>query len=122
MINSSEAPASVTYSLVTPGGFPILFTMRDDKVNELIIKMETLEPSLLKKGYKPQEKKFGSKPPAEIVPNRKCPLCGQALVYSTTKDGKKFIKCSTNKWDFATKQATGCKFTEWPDSTPTITR
>ena len=121
MNQSTESPSSVTYSLITPNGFPILFTMRDEKVAELITKMEMLEPSLIKKGYKPQEKKsYGSKAPAEIVPDRKCPLCGQNLVYGHKADGTKFIKCSTNKWNPMTKQAEGCKFVEWPDKASNI--
>jgi hypothetical protein len=121
MENSNEAPASITYSITSKDGFNALFTVRDDMVKNLFTKMELVEKTLLDKGYKPQVKQsWGStKPPAEIVPDRKCPLCSQSLVYATTKDGKKFIKCSTNKWDFATKQATGCKFTEWEDKLPT---
>jgi hypothetical protein len=111
---STEAPASVTYSLITPSGFPILFTMRDDMVSGLQTKMETLEPSLIKKGYKPQERKFSqSKPPVDIVPDRLCPLCKNTLVRGITKDGKKYIKCSTQKYDFTTKSTLGCKFIEW---------
>jgi hypothetical protein len=116
MNTSTESPTSVTYSLVTPSGFPILFTMRDEKVNELISKMEMLEQSLLKKGYKPQEKRsFGEKKPLEIVPNRKCPTCGADLVYTSLKDGRRMIKCSTQKYDFMTKTSSGCPYVEWPD-------
>lgn len=117
-MESTEAKSSVTYS-ISRNGFNILFTVRNDSGMTLIDTMDTIEKKLLDKGYKPQEKRtFGIKPPAEIVPDRKCPLCGNDLVKATTKDGKKFIKCSTNKWDFATKQATGCKFTEWEDKLP----
>ena len=118
--NSTESPASATYSLTSKGGFGVLFTIRKDSGKELLEALELLEPSLIAKGYKPQEKRsFGGGSvvkPIEYVPDRKCPLCSQPLVYGTTKDGKKFIKCSTQKYDFATKQALGCKHIEWSDS------
>jgi len=111
---SNESPTSVTYSLISPNGFPLLLTLRDEKMFELLINMGILEESLKTKGFKPQEKKsFGPKPPAEIVPDRKCPTCNNSLVYAMIK-GERVIKCSTNKWNPATKQAEGCKFIEWP--------
>jgi len=97
MTNSTESPASVTYSLITPSGFPILFTMRDEKVSELITKMETLEPSLTKKGYKPQEKRsFEKKPfvPQPSASGNKCPKCGAPMALS--KMGKEY--CSKLCW------------------------
>jgi hypothetical protein len=118
METSTEAPASVTYS-ISRGGFNILFTVRGDSGVKLLETMDAIERMLVAKGYKAQEKKsFGgfSKPAPDIVPDRKCPMCNQDLVRSTTKDGRKLIKCSTQKYDFKTKQATGCKFFEWDNS------
>ena len=42
-----------------------------------------------------------------------CPKCSEKLVLYTSAAGKKLKKCSTNKWDPETKQATGCDYTEW---------
>ncbi len=42
-----------------------------------------------------------------------CPKCGEKLVLFTTAAGKRLKKCSTNKWDPETRQATGCDYTEW---------
>lgn len=42
-----------------------------------------------------------------------CPSCGAKLVLYTTAAGKRLKKCSTNKWDPKTKEATGCDFVEW---------
>lgn len=45
--------------------------------------------------------------------DEKCPKCGAPLLMATTRFGKKLKKCSTNKWDPATKSPTGCDFVEW---------
>jgi len=50
-------------------------------------------------------------PPQEL--DEKCPKCGSPLILTSTKFGKKMKKCSTNKWDPATRQATGCDYVEW---------
>jgi formate dehydrogenase maturation protein FdhE len=43
-----------------------------------------------------------------------CPVCGSALVTGQSKDGtKKFLKCSTNKWNKDTQQAEGCNYIKW---------
>lgn len=42
-----------------------------------------------------------------------CPDCGNKLVIYTSAAGKRLKKCSTNKWDPKTKQASGCQYTEW---------
>jgi rRNA maturation protein Nop10 len=49
--------------------------------------------------------------------DEKCPKCGAPLVLATTKFGKKMKRCSTNKWDPATKSATGCDYVEWMKGT-----
>lgn len=46
-----------------------------------------------------------------------CPKCGNKLVISYTRFGKKMKKCSTNKWDAAEKKATGCDYIEWINGT-----
>ena len=119
MNNSTESPASVTYSVVR-NGYNLLFTVRGDSGVALLEAMDAIENKLMVKGYKPQEKRsFGggsASKPIEYVPDRVCPLCKNQLVYQTLKDGRKMIKCSTSKYDFATKTSSGCKFIEWPDN------
>lgn len=122
MTTSTEAPASVTYSLITPNGFPVLFTVRAESGTDLMIKMTKIETELKLQNYKPQEKKsFGGNKtfakPTETVEGRVCPKCKQALVYRDIK-GQKVVKCSTNKWNPQTRQAEGCDYIEWPDRKP----
>ncbi len=42
-----------------------------------------------------------------------CPDCGSPLVLFTTTSGKKMKKCSTARWDSATKKPTGCAYVLW---------
>lgn len=51
--------------------------------------------------------------PEPEVLDEKCPKCGEPLVLSETRAGKKMKKCSTNVWNKETKQAEGCDFIEW---------
>lgn len=117
-----EAVASVTYSLESPNGFPILFTVRGESGGELLTRMEKyIEPELVAMNFKPQVKSYGGgprppKPPPQVVPDRKCPLCGSDLHFGTTKDGRKFIKCSTQTYNFQTRQSEGCKHFEWANN------
>ena len=46
--------------------------------------------------------------------DEKCPKCGSPLLSVVTKFGKKMKRCSTNKWDPATREASGCDYVEWP--------
>ncbi len=55
--------------------------------------------------------KWMDTPPEEL--DEKCPKCGNKLVLATTKFGKKMKRCSTNKWDPATRTASGCDYVEW---------
>lgn len=115
--NMPEAPASVTYSITTPGGFNALFTVRDTSGTELINKMKIIESSLIVQGYKPQERKAwggGAKveKPIVYVENEACPVCGSKLIEAETSKGK-IIKCSTQKYDFKTKTSSGCAYMRW---------
>jgi len=56
--------------------------------------------------------------PVEDVPlDEKCPKCNSPLILATTRFGKKMKKCSTGKWDSATKKVVGCDFVEWINGT-----
>lgn len=112
--NMPEAVASVTYSLVTPRKFNVLFTVRGTSGSELLETMRTIELALLEKGYEAQpQKNYGGFVKKEIkyVEGRTCPQCNGRLI-----DTDKSIKCENNKWNPVTKQAEGCKFIEWKNN------
>ena len=53
-------------------------------------------------------------PVAQTAVTNICPVCGSALIAGQSKDGTKhFLKCSTSKWDPATKTASGCSYIKW---------
>lgn len=52
-------------------------------------------------------------PTDEFTPNGVCPDCGNALVDTTTKNGKRMKKCSTQGWDSEKREVTGCKYVKW---------
>jgi hypothetical protein len=111
-----EAIASVTYTLETPNGYNILFTVRGDSGATLLEAMkQTIEPALVKEGYKPQIKSFGTPKVAKPIEysDKPCPTCGKRLVKGMTKENKAFLKCETQSYDFKTKQRTGCPYFEW---------
>jgi hypothetical protein len=49
-----ESPASVTARVVSPNGFHLLFTLRDETGTELIRKFEEFEKAVLAKGWVPE--------------------------------------------------------------------
>lgn len=112
-----EAPASQTIKIAYKGA-EILLTQRDLEVKMLpfLEQAKKVIDWAMENGFE-APKKFGGgfKKEPEYVPDRKCPTCGNQLVFATKKDGTKFIKCSTNKWNSFTKQAEGCSFVEWPE-------
>lgn len=112
--NMPEAVASITLNVITPGDFPALLTYRAETFGKLLNDMDSVYGNLQTRGYKPQVKQSGfTRKEPEYVEGRMCPKCSSKLVYGTKQDGEKFIKCSTNKYDFKTKTATGCTFVEF---------
>lgn len=51
--------------------------------------------------------------PEPEVLDEKCPKCGNPLVLTFTRYGKKMKKCSTGGWDKEAKKATGCDYVQW---------
>lgn len=114
----TESPASVTYSITSRDGFNALFTLREETGEKLLSKMAVVESKLLALLYKPQIKQtFGAKKEVEYVEGKKCPKCGGRLIKKVSSIGKPFHKCENGKWDFTTKQATGCDFVDWLNPT-----
>lgn len=108
-----EAPASVTYNVVSKDGFSALVTHRSDTIKELLEHMETIEQKLLEKGYKPQVRGGGFKREVEFVEGRICPKCNGKLIKKTSKAGKMFYKCENGKYDFVAQKNTGCDYVDW---------
>lgn len=114
-----EAKASVSYSLLNKDGYPLIFTVRSLDEAELLDLMVDLESMLNKRGYQPDKKVSGGFAPKvkEVVQGETCPKCNQPLVKFTSKDGTKSgVKCSTAKYDFMTKTASGCNFVRFDES------
>lgn len=109
-----EAPASANVRVKTQNGFEWQFTMRDETVKELIVKIVTMEKIFKEKNWIPSIRQtFGKKEKVYVV-GRVCPKDQGRLVESETKVGK-VIKCENNKYDFVTKTQSGCSYVEWPD-------
>ena len=113
-----EAVASVSYSIVSPNGYPIIFTMRGTSEASLFDRMEAIETFMKESNYTPEVKRSfmaGAKP-KEFVQGELCPKCNSPLLKITTKDGKQAVKCSTAKWDYMTKTASGCDYFKYLDA------
>lgn len=54
-------------------------------------------------------------PAAQPITNNiaMCPKCLSPLVSGVTKNGKKYQKCSTQKYDYMSKSTTGCDYVNW---------
>lgn len=91
-----EAVASVTYSVVTPKGFPVLLTIRAETDVELLERMGGLEDMFLDEGYKPDSRK------STFVTNKYQPKATQSnpATDKATDDQKRIImKHDPDKWD-----------------------
>ncbi|MCX7911144.1 MAG: hypothetical protein N2505_06170 [Endomicrobia bacterium] len=112
-----ESPTSATLSAITPKGYSILLTIRDEKLSELVKKIDWVENWFDVSGYKPQPQKFGQnlkeKKEVKFVEGRTCPKCGGRLIEKVSKAGKKYNACEKGKYNFKTKQVEGCQFVEW---------
>lgn len=117
-----EARASATFNVTSPSGFGVLITIRSMNEAEMFELLEETEAYLVKGGFTPEVKRsYGggsSRPAPVVVEGELCPKCGNALVQFDTKTGKSGIKCSTSKWDNATKSASGCDYIKWNDDKP----
>lgn len=119
----SELFDSSTLTFTTPEGFGGSVTIREKRtkdVTQILASIAILRKAMQDEGHKAVEvKKFGGggfKKEIAYVEGRVCPKCGEKLVQGTTKTGKPFIKCSTQKYDFTTKSTTGCSFVEWTET------
>ena len=109
-----EMTSSVTFTLISPSGFPILFTVRDMSEEQLLDKIGVLELRLADEGYAPGKQGYSGYPKKEKKVVGECPKCKGQLIEATKKDGTTFKKCENNKWDFNLKKNVGsCDYIEW---------
>lgn len=115
----SDAPASMNFRLLYKG-VEIQFTQRDLDI-KLAPYLEQAKKAIdyaLTQGFEaPPARNWGGQKKEKIVEyveGRTCPTDGGKLIWKTTKDGRRFISCENQRYNFQTKQVEGCKFTEWP--------
>lgn len=100
-----EAPVSANVRIKTPRGHQWQITIRDNKVNDIIQKIEILEDVFQDKGWVVPEWQQESREKLT-----KCPDCGSDLKEGVTKAGKKYIGCTNKQWNTALGKYEGCKF------------
>jgi len=115
-VNIPEAPA-VANVKVWIKGYGVLFTVRGEKLNDMIMKTTRIIDYAESHGWKNTWDTTSVNPAstATVATTQlgECPKCGASLVEGKTKDGLEYIKCSTNKWDKIHKKAIGCDYIDW---------
>jgi len=106
-----EAAGSVTYSLIDPNGYPLLYTVRETSGTEMLDAMSKISDRLKDEGYKPQEKGYPrkTKKPVEYA-DYPCPNCKSKVKKGETKDGKPFEACTNKSWNNQTRKYEGCDY------------
>jgi len=118
-IELPEAGASITFKVLSPLGYPALLTARDSHIASLFDTIEQVEAHLKEKGWLPDKQIVAKQMP--LPTGEKCPKCGSDLVRFASKDGTKSgVKCSTGKFDWATKKTIGCDYVKWDDSDTSV--
>lgn len=114
-----EAPVTMFTNYKRTDGFEVSVTLRGNDLKEVATLLDMAIKGIVASGGTPvSRQKTGGFPPKQIdYADGDCPKCGSRLVNASTKDGRKFVKCSTNKWNFAEKKAEGCEYTKWPEMT-----
>ena len=120
MKDSTEARASATITVKTPGGFETLVTIRDYEDKDLTKKqlayLLSLDKTLVTLGFTPVVRggfaKKESKP-TEYIEGRDCPIDHAKLVVGV---GKISERCENYKYDFTTKKNIGaCTHIIWKE-------
>lgn len=115
-----------TFSLKTKEGYGVLLTVDEGTTQKtldtFLMTLEALSSKLKEGGWtvkeegRPAPRSFPPKKEITYVEGEVCPKCGSKLVEVETKKGK-LVKCSTSKYDWQTKTASGCDFVRWPPKT-----
>lgn len=118
-MDNTEAPVVMFTNYKRTDGFEVSLTLRGDDLTTVATKLDTAIKAIIVKGGTPVSRQSKGYPPkvVDYVVGRVCPLDGGKLI-NPPKDSNRPIKCENNKYDFATKTSSGCKFTEWPNSKP----
>lgn len=88
--NLPEAPAAVTARVVSDKGFRLLFTLRDEKVSNLIAKFDEFQIAILKRGWKPETSSFSLEPRFNRVEQHP-----QSQLSLSNKDKETCSKCGS---------------------------
>lgn len=88
MTDFPEAPASVSVKIKSSKGYEYLFTMRDEKVSDLMVKIKTMEAKWIEEGYTPLVQNSFGKPQ---VPTKPCPKHNEPMKEKTNLKGEKFF-------------------------------
>jgi hypothetical protein len=118
MEDKGERFNSATFSMTTPNGFNVLFTIREGDIKatkDLVSLVQAVDKHFTEVGFKPQVKSFGggSARKEKEWTGDVCPKDGGRLYHMVTKTGKDMCKCENSKYDFATKTSSGCDFVAW---------
>ena len=117
MTEHTEAPVVFFTQVKTPAGFTWNVTFRGKENADVFNVTPEFENRCKERGWTPVEPRSGQFPPKapKVVEftTYACPLCQAKVVKETLGDGRKLEKCSTQKYDFATKTKLGCSYTKW---------
>ncbi len=125
MKTEEQEAVRATYSVTNKDGYSLLITIpasaTGKQLQDLFTNLDAVDQMLGVNGFKPQVKaSYGAKAP--YVAKEKnwtgavCPEDGGRLYTETTKTGKTFTSCENRKFDFNTKQTTGCSYIQWEKS------
>jgi hypothetical protein len=120
MTNLPESPISANTRIKSPNGFEWQITLRDGATEEAFSNLMSLiskkEAVLLAKKWTPVEPRaFGAKQPKPVdyVEGAVCPKDKGRVIKKKSKEGKDFYTCENAKYDYTTKQKSGCDFFSW---------
>lgn len=120
-VTGTESPQSVNITFYYKG-FSVGVTKRRDDVDIAKLLTDAMNSIdwAIKAGMQPSWNADTNKQVAQQVTVKPaqlnvdgCPDCGSPLVSGVTKNGKKYQKCSTQKYDYMSKSTTGCDYVNW---------
>lgn len=113
----NEAPIVMFTNYKRADGFEVSLTLRGTNLSTVATQLDKSIKSIIENGGTPVSRQNGfkkDKPPVEYIEGRVCPLDGGKLIKPPVGTQRP-IKCENGKYNFQTKQAYGCGFTEWPN-------
>lgn len=115
-MDNSEAPF-VAWTNIERGGFTWSVTVRKGMtphdITALFDLIQKTQEEAVARGYSYKEQR-GGYPKKEVqYADYPCPICMSKVIAGTTKAGKKYEKCSTQKWDAQQNKPLGCVYIKW---------